>query len=304
MNTTMNKPTIAPPHRRRPTDANLRLLGNWQLECIAASGSLTNVYFARPIGCATNWPSDYAIKTLKPPHDQDPLAINLLKREAEVGQDASNPHLVPILESKLDAPPYFIVMPKLPGAALHHAIAAIGPLAIPQALWITRQIAEALKQLHIHGWVHADVKPANIMVSSEGHATLLDFGCALRSDESIFSWERPIVGTLHYIAPEMVTSRLRTDCRCDIYSLGVTLFELLSGRVPFVESDQAKLVEAHLRAVPPDLRKLRDEIPREVAELVRCMLAKEPLRRPQTASELIERLTDLEIETLDARIAA
>jgi serine/threonine-protein kinase len=303
MTNTSNQ-TISPPHRHRATDAPVKFLGNWQLECIAGSGPLTNVFFARPTGCPADWPADYAVKTLQPPHDEDPLAINLLRREAEVGRNTSHPHLVPILESKLDSPPYYLVMPKIDGAPLNRAVAAVGRIAIPQALWIARQVAEALKQLHINGWVHADVKPANIIVSAEGHATLVDFGCALRSSESIFSWERPVVGTLHYVAPEMVTSRLRTDCRCDIYSLGITLFELLAGRVPFPESDQARLVEAHLCVAPPDLRKLRQEVPREVAELVRCMLAKEPLRRPQTASEVIERLTDLEIETLDTRIAA
>lgn len=307
----MSKPSPRTPGvaRRRMSDHNdpdpcPRLLGNWQLDSAASCGMLTDLYYARPVGCPPDWPSDYVVKVLKAPHDSDPLAINFIRREAEIGRQISNSHIVPILESRVNEAPYWVVMPRLSGAALNRAVAAIGYISVPQALWITRQIAAALKSLHKCGWIHADVKPSNIIVSADGHATLIDFGSSLKSDESLISWDRPVVGTLHYIAPEMLTSQTAADCRSDIYSLGVTLFEMLSGRLPFQFSDQAELIQAHLSKTPPDLRQLRNDIPRFVADLVTQMLEKDPMKRPQTAKELIGRLMDLEIETLDIRVAA
>ena len=165
-----------------------------------------------------------------------------------------------------------------------------------------RQAAEALQTLHEEGWIHADVKPANLVVSRDGHATLVDLGCALRDDESILSWDRPVVGTLHYVAPEMITSTNRTDQRSDIYSLGVSLFEMVTGRLPFLSNSPQHLVEAHLRCPAPEPRQTAPHLHQDVAELIRAMLAKEPLRRPQNAGELIERLVRLELETLGQRL--
>ncbi|MCA9211619.1 MAG: serine/threonine protein kinase [Planctomycetales bacterium] len=295
---------ISPSGNIAASHSPIATIGNWLIEGHTNSGTLTDLYLARPTGCPPDWPSDYVLKVLKAPYDSDELALGTLHREAEVGGNVTEQHIVPILECGLIKPPYYLVMPRLNGASVNKAIAAIGRISVPQALWIARQTAMALKGLHKQGWIHADVKPSNIVVSPEGHATLIDFGCALRPDEPMLSWDRPVVGTLHYIAPEMFTSTSATDCRSDIYSLGVSLFEMLSGELPFAYGDQSRLIQAHLHEQPADLRQLHSHIPSNVAELVAMMLAKDPLKRPQTARELIDRLTDLEIETLDIRVAA
>ena len=131
--------------------------------------------------------------------------------------------------------------------------------------------------------------------------TLLDLGFARRADETGSVVERCVTGTCNYIAPEMITSALRADIRSDIYSLGVMLFEVLSGRLPFEGKDLAELATLHRQARAPDLRRLVPHLPTAVVRLVREMLAKQPLRRPQTPRELIDRLAALEILTFGER---
>jgi len=195
-------------------------------------------------------------------------------------------------------------MPWLEGQTLAARLAAGWRPEIPAALWIARQIAEALDALHLAGWIHADVKPSNIHLSSTMHATLLDLGFARRPSESESVVNRCVVGTCGYVAPEMITSTLRSEASSDVYSLGVVLFEMLSGRLPFEGSDAAELAVQHLRAAPPDLGPLVPGAPHRLVRLVRRMLAKEPLRRPHGARTLIDQFAALEIETFAQRAVA
>ena len=187
------------------------------------------------------------------------------------------------------------------GGVAQARLAAGRQFDVPAALWIARQTAEALEALHAAGWMHGDVSPGNIHVSPSGHVTLMDLSFARRRDEDGSAADRPVMGTFRYIAPEHITSSLATDIRSDIYSLGVVLFEMLAGRVPFLGEDLAELAVEHRQSAPPDLRRLAPHVPREVALLVRQMMAKNPLRRPQTPRELIERLVRLEIGAFSER---
>ncbi len=240
----------------------------------------------------------YAVKLLKPQWQEDTSAVKLLRREARVGRTVAHPHLAPILAAHVHEPPYYLVMPWLDGCTLASLVAAVDRPDLAAALWIVRQTAEALDALHHGGWLHADVKPANIMVSPDGHATLIDLGFARRENEAGDAADRELAGTIAYMAPERLTSALRCDIRGDIFSLGVTLYELLTGQLPFLAVDMAALVRAHRQDEPRDVRQLAPHVPHSVAQLIHQMLAKEPLRRPQTPAELIARLSALEIESL------
>jgi serine/threonine-protein kinase len=193
-------------------------------------------------------------------------------------------------------------MPKLEGASLAQVLTEQGRLDIPVALWIARQMADALAALFAAtGMIHSDVKPANIFVSPSGHATLLDFGFAQAPSDGWHWSTRPIAGTLAYIAPEMVTSTLAADPRADVYSLGVTLYEMLAGRRPFDSDDPGELAMLQRESKPVDLRRHRPEVPEPVATLVTSMLAKDPLRRPDSARELARQLVRLEIDNFALR---
>ena len=276
-------------------------IGPWQLVSRIGQGRLTRLYRARPQDCPPDRPADYVIKVPHAAGDEAPLAIALLKREAAVACRVSHPHLISVLDARVSQPPYYVAMPYLDGAPLSATIAAHGPISPPQALWIARQVAEALVTLHADGWRHGDVKPSNIYVSPVGHATLLDLGFAARAGGHGGAVDEPFLGTLQYTAPETMCSNVRSDARSDIYSLGVTLYEALTGRLPFHERDTARLAAAHLREVPPDARAFVPQLSQRVARLLAWMLAKEPLRRPFSAAELANLLAELEIETFQQR---
>jgi serine/threonine-protein kinase len=216
---------------------------------------------------------------------------------------------VPVLAAQTQKPPYYVVEPRLVGCTVSQLIGGEARPALSVVVWIIRQTAEALDALYRGGWMHADVKPANIFVSPHGHATLLDLGFARRLHDGRLSSghafvDRQVCGTPSYIAPELFTSRGTPDIRSDIYSLGVTLYELVTGTRPLEGTSLAELAHEHLTTRPSDLRRIAPQAPDQLSQLVAEMLAKDPLRRPHTPAELIERLVSLEIATFALRGAA
>ncbi len=275
-------------------------LGPWELVRLIGEGRLASVYAARPSDKSPDEPASYAIKLLRPQWQDDSRGLALLARETHVARKVTHPHLVPVLAAQLTEPPYYLAMPLLEGHSLAEQLAAHGQLELPLAFWIARQVAEALVAMHTAGWRHGDVKPSNIVVSPCGHATLIDLGFARHADEKLTITDRPLLGTVHYIAPEVLFSALGGETPSDIYSLGVTLFEMLTGRLPFDADEIAELANQHRQELPGNLRVAVPHLPTRAARLAQQMLAKEPLRRP-TAAELVNRLAALEIETFAER---
>jgi serine/threonine-protein kinase len=259
------------------------------------AGRLCQLYRAAQANGAK--PGAYVVKLLNRECESDPAAVACIRREAQAGQAICHPHLVPVLTSHTSAAPYYLVLPWLEGIALSRELDRLGVLSPTAAIWITRQVAEALDALHQAGWVHGDVKPDNILLSPQGHATLVDLGFAHRSGEG------SPAGTPLYMAPEQFAGGC-TDIRSDLYSLGVTLFEMLTGAVPFDSKDPAELTRQHRGARAAGVRRNHAHLPREVAALVARLLAKEPLRRPQSPRELIQLLVPLEISLLDTSTAS
>ena len=289
---------------RQAENAEALRVGEWVLLRQIAQGSLATIHEARHSGAATDALANYVVKLASAPNCNDPRAAIVFAREAEVGGAVSHPHLVPVLAAQTERPPYYVVEPRLIGSTAADLIAGEERPPIAVALWIARQTAEALDALYRGGWMHADVKPANIFVSPHGHTTLLDLGFARRLDEEDSLVDRQVCGTPSYIAPEMFASRCTADTRSDIYALGVTLYELIAGRRPLVGRSLAEMVTAHLTTRPDDLCRVCPHVPEALGQLVAEMLAKDPLRRPHTPAELIERLVRLEVETFGRRDAA
>lgn len=276
-------------------------LGQWELVKKAAEGKLADIYVARPVGGKSPGRSAYAIKVLRSEWESDPRAVQTIRREAQAGRLVSHPHLISILSAGMQSPPYYVVMPWLSGATLAHRLARGELLDVSEALWIARQVADALDALHAAHWMHGDVKPSNIFISHGGHATLLDLGFARRTDQEEPALERCVTGTGHYLAPEAFSASLKTDIRSDLYSLGVTLYEMLCGEPPFDGPSAAELARQHREARPPRLEEVARRLPADAGLLLRQMLAKEPLRRPPTPREVVDRLVRAEIATLAER---
>jgi serine/threonine-protein kinase len=277
-------------------------IGPWQLVRLLHENELTRTYVAQPVDAPPQAPASYVLKVLRKEWWRDPEAIEMQRRAAWVGRKVSHPRLLPVLSANVQQPPFYTVSPKLEGQTLDTWLAQQGRLPTAHALWIARQVSEALDALHTTvRMIHSDVKPANIMVGPDGHATLLDLGFVQSPVEARHWSMRPVCGTLAYIAPEAVTSSLAAEPRSDLYSLGVMLYEMLTGELPFRAADAEQLVQMHREAKPPCVRDRRPDLSTEAAALVHRLLAKDPLRRPESAAETADLLIRLEIEAFGNR---
>jgi len=277
-------------------------IGPWQLVRLLNESALSRVYLARPANATDDQSSTYVVKVLRREWWRDPQAIEMQRRAAWIGQKLSHPHLLPVLSANVQQAPFYFVTPHLVGSSLGAVLASGKILPLPVTLWIVRQVAEALAALHESAhMIHADVKPSNIMVSSDGHATLIDLGFAHAPTEALHWSSRPVVGTLSYIAPEVVTSSLAADVSSDLYSLGVTLYEMITGSLPFAASSPDELIRLHRESKPECVRHSVPTLPKAVASLVHRLLAKDPLRRPTSATVVVDELMRLEIECFGLR---
>ena len=293
----------------RPSDRHNAVgrIGPWQLVRLLGESDLARVYQARPADAAGDRGATYVVKVLRREWWRDPQAIEMQRRAAWLGSKISHPHLLPILSANVKQAPFYFVTPLLPGSSLATVLeqAKSTPskrLPLPVTLWIVRQVAEALAALHESAhMIHADIKPSNILVSPDGHATLIDLGFAHTPTESQHWSSRPVVGTLSYIAPEVVTSSLAAEVSSDLYSLGVTLYEMITGSLPFAASTPEALIRLHRESKPTCVRHAVPRLPKPVASLVHRLLAKDPLRRPTSAASIVEELMRLEIECFSLR---
>ena len=282
--------------------------GRWELLERIGEGSWARVYAARMPGTIGG---DYALKMPLPlpslPGTESRYAQSraMLQREVLVGSSISHPHLVPVLDWQRQDEP-FIVMPRIAGwtlrKLLEHRRREYGCLIggakfLPHSVWVARQIASALAALHCSRWLHGDVKPENVLVSPQGHVTLIDLGLARKLGSRECHGGDVLAGSLAYVSPESFLPAMALCGESDIYSLGVVLYELLTGQPLFDEADPTRLALLHLREVPTDLREAALDVPPALARLVMRMLAKDALRRP-AAAEVMRQLTRLEIELM------
>jgi serine/threonine protein kinase len=263
-------------------------------------GPLTCVYAARD--CATDAPC--AVKVLREEWANEPTAVKLLQREARAGLRVSHPHLIGMRQVHVTRPPYFLVFDLLAGESLRRRLRRDYRLDVPTALWITRQTAEALAALHRAGFVHGDVKPDNIRLVDDGNAILIDLGFAHRPGENAGLFEQGyILGTLDYLAPELCGAEPTEDTSSDLFSLGVALFEMLTGQLPYPAGSLQQTMRRHSCDPPADIRRHAIALPSALATLVDRLMAHKPTDRPR-ATAVVQQLVALEIAALGRRRSA
>jgi tetratricopeptide (TPR) repeat protein len=236
-----------------------------------------------------------AVKVLYPQHSQDSGFLQRFGREARLSmalsQSEPQAHIVHVLDYGADQDTHYLVMEFVPGQDLGQLLEERGALPCHRALALARQVALALEHAHRHDIVHRDIKPSNIMVLPDGSVRVLDFGIA-RAQSSPNLTVSGFVGSPNYAAPEQVMGR-SVDIRADIYSLGIVLYRMLSGELPFQGDTPWAVVSQHVAATPPALEQLRPGIPASVLELVNRAMAKRPEDRFQTPAELVEAVDSL-----------
>ncbi|WP_254508138.1 bifunctional serine/threonine-protein kinase/formylglycine-generating enzyme family protein [Anatilimnocola floriformis] len=238
-----------------------------------------------------------AIKLLPPAFTQDEAAVKRFQREVEAAAKLSHPHIVQAYDAGVQRGVWYLVMELVDGRDLASVVALEGPLPIATALDYVRQAALGLAFAHENGIVHRDVKPANLLLDKKGVVKVLDLGLA-RIDDNVAAQEGLtasgiVMGTIDFMAPEQAFDTHTADARADIYSLGCTLFRLLTNKNMYEGDTLAKKLLAHQQGALPSLASLRNDAPRDLVSLFEKLVAKEPAERPQTMGEVATVLASL-----------
>jgi serine/threonine protein kinase len=272
----------------------------YELLARLGGGLLTSVYAARH--AASDSPC--AVKLIREDWEDPATAVKLLQREARACLAVQHPHLVRLREAHVTSAPYFLIMELLPGESLRRRLQRDYRLDVPTALWVARQTAEALTALHGAGFLHGDVKPDNVRLLGAGNAVLLDLGFAHRPGENASLLRRGyLLGTVDYLAPELCAATPKDDPGSDLFSLGVMLFEMLSGQLPYPPGSIDQTIRRHELEQPDEIRRHLPGLNPALARLVSRLLSRRPADRPR-AHALVRQLVALEITALQRRKAA
>jgi eukaryotic-like serine/threonine-protein kinase len=254
--------------------------GRYRIKRKLGAGGMADVYLAEDQELGRR----VAIKILNGRHANDDQFIERFRREAKNAAALNHPNIVSIYDRGEAEDTYYIAMEFLDGRTLKELVVSRGAAPINVAIEYARQILSALRFAHRHGIVHRDIKPHNVLVDAEGRVKVTDFGIA-RAGTSQMTETGSIVGTAQYLSPEQARGG-EVDPRSDLYSLGVVLYELLTGKTPFDGETPVEIAMKHLSNAPKPPSKLRPDIPPELDKVVLRALAKDPNDRYQSADEM------------------
>ena len=254
--------------------------GRYRVVRKLGTGGMANVYLAEDQELGRS----VAIKMLDERHSQDEQFVERFRREAKNAAGLSHPNIVSIYDRGQAEGTYYIAMEYLEGRTLKELLIARGPTPLAVAIDYARQILSALGFAHRHGIVHRDIKPHNVVVAPDGRLKVTDFGIA-RSGTSQMTETGSIIGTAQYLSPEQAKGAPVTPAS-DIYSVGIVLYEMLTGLVPFTGDTPLEIAMKHLSTTPLPPSEARPDVPHELDSIVLRALAKNPEDRYQSADEM------------------
>src|SRR5215211_6749326 len=267
----------------------------YELRTLVGSGGMADVYLARDEVLGR----EVALKLLKDRYAENEEFVERFRREAKSAA-LSSPYIVPIFDrGETDDGTYYITMEYLPGGTLKERITATGALRPQAAAEVALQVAKALKTAHVRGVVHRDIKPRNILLADSAHVKVADFGIARAADATTISHSGDILGSAKYMSPEQATGE-QVGPASDLYSLGVVLYEMLTGRVPFKIETPADVPIRHAVASPRSPKEVNPEVSEELGAITMRLLATNPEDRYGSADELIEELQRVRAQTPSA----
>jgi eukaryotic-like serine/threonine-protein kinase len=275
------------------------IANRYDVEELVGHGGMSSVYKARDSLLERN----VALKILHEQYNADDDFVERFKREARAVAQLQHPNIVTVIDRGEEGSRQFIVFEYIDGENLKELVVRKGRLDVREALEIAVEVARGLAFAHSQGLVHRDVKPQNVLLNGDGHAKVTDFGIARSLDVDGMTQTGTVLGTSNYIAPEQASGQ-RVDTQSDVYALGVVLYEMLAGEVPFPGESFVAVAMKHVHEPPPNLLDVRRDVPLRVAAAVDRALEKDPQQRfgsmDAFASELEACLAELDGPEADA----
>ena len=244
-------------------------------------GGMAQVYVANDVIAKR----EVAIKIIKDSTSMDPLNIARFQREARASAALKHKNIIEIYDvDEYHGKPY-MVMEYVNGKSLKDVLKTRGNLTQTEAIDIVNQLSDALLHAHQHGIIHRDVKPQNVMIKNDGSIKLGDFGIALVNDAPHLTQKDIVVGSVHYMAPEVAEGKSAT-VQSDIYSLGVTFFELITGKLPFTDNNAVNIAMKHISEQFPSVKKYRVDVDKKIDKIISKACSKEVKNRYPSMADL------------------
>ncbi|MEG1448016.1 MAG: protein kinase, partial [Oscillospiraceae bacterium] len=264
-----------------------KLDGRYQLVELVGVGGMSNVYRAEDL----NDGKTVAVKILRDEFANNEEFLRRFKNESKAIAMLSHPNIVKVYDVSFFERTKYIVMEYIDGISLKDYIDQQGVIKWKEAIFFTLQLLNALNHAHSRGIVHRDIKPQNVMLLSDGTIKITDFGIARFARNDSKTLTDKAIGSVHYISPEQA-SGMDTDERSDIYSLGVMLFEMLTGELPFEADSPVSVALKQIQSKPPRPTEINDAIPQGLESIIMRALEKSPDKRYQNASEMMRDIAE------------
>ncbi len=273
-----------------------RISGRYKILEMVGGGGMANVYLAHDMILDR----DVAVKVLRLDFADNEEFIRRFHREAQSATSLAHPNIVNIFDvGEEEDSIYYIVMEYVKGQTLKEYIQNHSPIPIETSIDIMQQLTSAISHAHNNHIIHRDIKPQNILMDLNGNVKITDFGIAMALSATSITQTNSVLGSVHYLSPEQARGGVATN-KSDIYSLGIVMFELLTGRLPFSGESAVSIALKHLQSETPSLRRWNPSIPQSVENIVLKSTAKDPFHRYASVEEMEDDIrTSLDLERLD-----